>query len=59
VRAAGVLPNWTSYVTVEDGRSTSSAARPGEPLELDHGSIAMARDPQGALSTLFAGETHP
>jgi uncharacterized protein len=30
-----------------------------DPVEIGHGSIAMARDPQGALFSIFAGETHP
>ncbi len=30
-----------------------------EPVDIGHGSIAMVRDPQGALFTIFAGETHP
>jgi predicted enzyme related to lactoylglutathione lyase len=30
-----------------------------EPVDIGHGSIAMLRDPQGALFTVFAGETEP
>ena len=31
----------------------------GEPLDIGHGSIAMLRDPQSCVFTVFAGETHP
>jgi uncharacterized protein len=30
-----------------------------EPMDIGHGSIAMVRDPQGVLFTVFAGETDP
>jgi uncharacterized protein len=30
-----------------------------EPLDIGHGTVAMVRDPQGSVFTVFAGETHP
>jgi len=30
-----------------------------DPIDIGHGSIAMARDPQGAVFTVFAGEIDP
>ena len=30
-----------------------------EPLDIGHGTIAMVRDPQGAVFTMFAGEVDP
>jgi predicted enzyme related to lactoylglutathione lyase len=61
----GAAPHWRPCFTVE---STDKALqRVGElggqqlmePLDIGHGSIAMVLDPQGALFTIFAGETDP
>ena len=61
----GAPPDWRPCFTVE---STEQAVKQVhelggrqllEPVDIGHGSIAMVLDPQGALFTLFAGETHP
>ena len=61
----GASPHWRPYFTVESTETTME--RVGElggrevlaPLEIGHGSIALALDPQGALLGLFAGEVDP
>jgi predicted enzyme related to lactoylglutathione lyase len=58
-------PNWRPYFTVE---STADAVRTVgsrggatvlEPVPIPDGSIAVVRDPQGALFGLFEGEVDP
>ncbi len=61
----GAPAQWRPCFTVESTETALARVRELggrqllEPLELDHGSIAMVLDPQGALFTLFAGDTHP
>ncbi|HVL95916.1 MAG TPA: VOC family protein [Solirubrobacteraceae bacterium] len=61
----GVPPHWRACFTVESAGAALGRIRDhgGEqllaPADIGHGSIAMARDPQGAVFTIFAGETHP
>lgn len=61
----GESPNWRPYFTVD---STADAVRTVgslggaivlEPVPIPDGSIAIVRDPQGALFGLFEGEVDP
>ena len=61
----GAPAQWRTCFTVES--TERSLARVGElggrqlgePLDIGHGSVAMALDAQGALFTMFAGEVDP
>src|SRR3712207_2240174 len=61
----GTPPHWRPCFTVESTEQAVDRVRElgGQmlqaPVDIGHGSIAMVRDPQGALFTLFAGETDP
>jgi predicted enzyme related to lactoylglutathione lyase len=60
-RAAGALPHWTSYISVEDADSTAAradelggAAVFRESFDvLDAGRVAAIRDPTGAIVSLW------
>jgi predicted enzyme related to lactoylglutathione lyase len=58
----GTAPHWRPCFTVESTDKAVERVRElggqqlGEPPDIGHGSIAMVRDPQGALFTMFAGE---
>jgi uncharacterized protein len=62
---AGTPPHWRPCFTVESTDTALEWVRElggrelVEPLDIGHGSIAMAHDPQGAVFTLFAGEVDP
>ena len=65
VAPEGTPPHWRPCFTVA---STEEAVERvielggrqlSEPLDIGHGTIAMVRDPQGAVFTLFAGEVDP
>jgi predicted enzyme related to lactoylglutathione lyase len=61
----GASPHWRPNFTVESTETAVARIRDlggtvlMEPVEIFDGSIAMGRDPQGALFSLFAGETDP
>lgn len=61
----GTPPHWRPCFTVESTEEAVERVRElgghqlSEPLDVGHGTIAMARDPQGALFTMFAGEVDP
>ena len=63
--AEGAAPHWRPCFTVESTDESVQRVRElggqqlGEPLDIGHGSIAMVRDPQDALFTIFAGEVDP
>ncbi len=58
-------PHWLVYFAVESLEDTLRKIGEGggetvlEPLELDYGRIAVARDPQGAHFALWHGELDP
>ena len=58
-------PHWRPCFTVASteealaGLCELGGQQLSEWVEIGHGSLAMARDPQGGVFTLFAGETHP
>jgi len=62
---SGASPHWRPNFTVESTETAVARIRDlggtalMEPIEIFDGSIAMARDPQGAVFSLFAGETEP
>jgi uncharacterized protein len=62
---AGAAAHWRPCFAVASTETAVARVRElggtevGEPLHLPDGTIAMVRDPQGALFTLFAGETDP
>lgn len=62
---AGTQAHWRPCFTVEDAEAAVRRVEElgGEqllaPVEIGHGSLAMVRDPQDAVFTVFAGETHP
>jgi predicted enzyme related to lactoylglutathione lyase len=57
--------HWRACFTVESNEAALDRVRALggtvllEPLDIGHGTLAMARDPQGAFFTLFAGEIDP
>jgi uncharacterized protein len=61
----GAPPHWRPYFTVESPDAILERVRElgGEevlaPLEIFDGTIAIARDPQGAIFALFAGDVDP
>jgi predicted enzyme related to lactoylglutathione lyase len=61
-RTAG---HWRPCFTVASTQETLERVRRlggqqlRDPVDIGHGTIAMVRDPQGALFTVFAGETDP
>ncbi len=61
----GAPAHWRTCFTVESTERSLARVRElggrqlGEPLDIGHGSVAMALDPQGALFTMFAGEVDP
>lgn len=61
----GVPSHWRPCFTVESTEKALERVRKlggqqlSEPLDIGHGSIVMARDPHGALFTMFAGEVDP
>jgi predicted enzyme related to lactoylglutathione lyase len=61
----GALPHWRPCFTVESIEKAAQRVRElggqqvGEPLDVGHGGVAMALDPQGAVFTMFAGEVDP
>jgi hypothetical protein len=64
MRATGVPPNWTSYVTVTDADAAVARAEElgGAALDrafdvLDVGRMAVVRDPQGAVFALWQPRT--
>jgi uncharacterized protein len=65
VAPEGVPAHWRACFTVESTEKALERVRDLggrqllEPVDIGHGSIAMAGDPQGAVFTIFAGETHP
>ena len=65
VAPEGTPPHWRPCFTIA---STEEAVERvtelgghqlSEPLDIGHGMIAMVRDPQGAVFTMFAGEVDP
>ncbi len=64
-RAQGVLPNWLSYVSVDDieARAAKAKALGGtlvlEPIDVfDSGRMALLADPEGAMLGLWSPEQH-
>jgi predicted enzyme related to lactoylglutathione lyase len=61
----GLPPHWRPCFTVESTETAVARVRVLggsvviEAFELPDGSVALARDPQGAIFSLFAGETDP
>src|SRR5262245_58988806 len=61
----GTPAYWRACFTVESTEDAVKRVRElggeplTEPLDIGHGSIAMLRDPEGCVFTVFAGETHP
>jgi hypothetical protein len=61
----GVRPHWRPCFTVASAEQATRRIRElggtvlGEPLDIGDGSLALARDPQGAVFTVFEGETDP
>ena len=59
----GLPQHWRPCFTVPSAEEALERVRElggqqlSEPLEIGDGSLAIARDPQGALFSLFAGET--
>jgi predicted enzyme related to lactoylglutathione lyase len=64
-RAAGVPPVWNAYFAVDDLDTALRAVDEGGgavlvgPVDMDAGRFAVARDPQGATFSLFAGRLDP
>jgi len=65
-RAAGVPSNWLSYVAVESADATAAKARElgatllAEPFDvMEHGRMAVVRDPTGAVFALWQPKNHP
>ncbi len=62
---AGAPPHWRSCFTVESTEAAVERVRNlggtelRKPVEIGDGSLAIVRDPQGAVFTLFAGEVDP
>ncbi len=64
MRATGVTPNWTSYVTVADADAAAARAEElgGGAINdaydvLDLGRMAMLKDPQGAAFAVWQPRT--
>jgi uncharacterized protein len=60
MRASGVPPNWTNYVTVEDADAAVARVKElgGQPIDdafdvLDVGRMAVLKDPQGAVFAVW------
>ena len=64
MRAAGVAPSWTSYVSVADADAAAARAQDlgagaaGDPFDvLDAGRMALVTDPQGAAFAVWEPRT--
>jgi predicted enzyme related to lactoylglutathione lyase len=61
----GAPPHWRPYFTVESTEDAIQRVRElgGEellgPTPYEHGSIAIAQDPQAAVFSFYAGEVDP
>jgi predicted enzyme related to lactoylglutathione lyase len=65
-RAAGVPSNWLSYISVEDADAAAARARElggtvvAGPMDvMEHGRMAVVRDPGGATFALWQTRTNP
>lgn len=65
-REAGVPPNWTTYITVDDIEATPKRAADlggdvhAEPFDvMDSGRMAVIQDPTGAFFALWEPKDHP